>query len=65
MRAEADAAAVLREVFKLKNVRRATGKLGGFTTVEHEVGGVLVPHYLDSSSTEQVVPLSLTLEYDA
>jgi cytochrome P450 len=58
-------AAVLRQVFKLKNVRRARGKLGGFTTVEHDLAGLKVPHYLDSSSTEQPVPLSLTLEYDA
>jgi cytochrome P450 len=57
-------AAILREVFKLKNVRRARGKLGGFTTVEHPLAGLEVPRYLDSSSAEQPLPLSLTLEYD-
>jgi hypothetical protein len=58
-------AAVLREVFKLKNVRRARGKLGGFTVVEHNLAGLQSPRYLDASSTEQPVPTSLTLEYDA
>ena len=58
-------AATLREVFKLKNVRKAPGKLGQFTIVEHEVGGVPMKHYLDSSARESPIPTSLTLEYDA
>lgn len=57
-------AATLREVFKLKNVRRAPGKQGRLTFVESEVGGVKLKRYLDASSRESVVPTSLTLHYD-
>jgi len=58
-------AATLREVFKLKNVRRAPGKLGKFTIVEHDLAGIKMRHYLDSSAKESPIPTSLTLEYDA
>lgn len=57
-------AATLREVFKLKNVRRAPGKQGVFTTVEQNIAGVKVTKYLDASSRESAVPTSLTLHYD-
>ncbi|KAI9659982.1 MAG: hypothetical protein M1821_001334 [Bathelium mastoideum] len=58
-------AATLREVFKLKNLRRAPGKLGRFTVVEQDLAGIKMRHYLDSSSKESPIPTSLTLEYDA
>ncbi|KAK6220734.1 hypothetical protein LQW54_001925 [Pestalotiopsis sp. IQ-011] len=58
-------AATLREVFRLKNVRRAPGKLGRFTIVEHDLAGIKMRHYLDSSSKESPIPTSLTLYYDA
>jgi hypothetical protein len=58
-------AATLREVFKLKNVRRAPGKLGRFTIVQHDLSGIKLQHYLDSTSKESPIPTSLTLEYDA
>lgn len=58
-------AATLREVFKLKNVRRAPGKLGIFSIVEHDLAGIKMRHYLDSSSKESAIPTSLTLYYDA
>ncbi|ORY58531.1 heme peroxidase [Pseudomassariella vexata] len=58
-------AATLREVFKLKNLRRAKGKLGRFTVVEHDLAGIKMRHYLDSGSKESPIPTSLTLEYDA
>jgi hypothetical protein len=59
--------AILREVFKLKNIRKAKGKLGVFTTVERSVttDGIKIKSYLDSSSKESAFPTSLTLEYDA
>ncbi|CAI6334735.1 unnamed protein product [Periconia digitata] len=57
-------AATLREVFKLKNVRRAPGKQGRFTITEHEVAGVKMRHYLDSNAKESPIPTSLTLHYD-
>jgi cytochrome P450 len=58
-------AATLREVFKLKNIRRAPGKLGRFSIVEHDLAGIKMRHYLDSSSKESPIPTSLTIEYDA
>jgi len=60
----ASLAATLKEVFKLKNVRRANGKLGKFSIVEHDLAGVKMRHYLDSSSKESPIPTSLTLDYD-
>jgi len=58
-------AATLREVFKLKNVRRAPGKPGRFAIVELEIaGGVKMRHYLDASARESPIPTSLTLHYD-
>ena len=57
-------AATLREVFKLKNLRRAPGKQGRFSVVEHHLAGIKMRHYLDASSGESPIPTSLTLEYD-
>ena len=57
-------AATLREVFKLKNIRRAPGKLGRFSIVEHHLAGIKTRQYLDASSRESPIPTSLTLEYD-
>jgi hypothetical protein len=56
--------ATLREVFKLKNLRRAPGKQGRFAMTEHDVAGIKMRHYLDASSRESPIPTSLTLEYD-
>lgn len=60
----ASLAATLREVFKLKNVRKAQGKLGRFSIVEHEFGGVKMKKYLDANAKESPIPTTLTLEYD-
>ncbi|KAL9091432.1 MAG: hypothetical protein Q9165_004818 [Trypethelium subeluteriae] len=57
-------AATLREVFKLKNLRRASGKEGQFTVVEHHLAGIRMRQYLDSNARESPIPTSLTLEYD-
>lgn len=57
-------AATLREVFKLKNVRRATGTQGHFSTVYHEFAGVKMRVYLDANAKESPIPTTLTLEYD-
>jgi cytochrome P450 len=58
-------AATLREVFKLKNIRRAPGKQGQLWYAERDLDGVKMKYYLDSSSKESPIPTSLTLEYDA
>jgi hypothetical protein len=58
-------AATLREVFRLKNVRRAPTRQGRFTITEHEIaGGVKMRHYLDGSSRESPIPTNLVLHYD-
>lgn len=57
-------AATLREVFKLKNLRRAPGRQGHFSVVEHEFAGVKMRQYLDPNSNESPIPSTLTLEYD-
>ncbi|KAF3937809.1 hypothetical protein ABW19_dt0206209 [Dactylella cylindrospora] len=61
----ASLAATLREVFKLKNIGKAPGKLGNFTTVQHDVAGLKFKYYLDDNSKESPVPTSLTLLYDS
>jgi cytochrome P450 len=58
-------AATLKEVFKLKNIRRASGKHGYFSVVEHEFAGVKMRQYLDANAKESPIPTTLTLEYDA
>jgi hypothetical protein len=60
----ASLAATLREVFKLKNIRRAPGKQGHFTIVEHTLAGVKMRKYLDANAKESPIPSTLTLEYD-
>jgi len=57
-------AATLREVFKLRNIRRAPGKQGKFTKTEHKLAGVSMRHYLDANSKESPIPTSLRLHYD-
>lgn len=57
-------AATLREVFKLKNVRRAPGNQGKFHIVEHEIGGTNARLYLDGSAKESPIPTTLVIEYD-
>ena len=56
--------ATLKEVFKLKNLRRAPGKQGGFSTVEHQFAGVNMRVYLDANSKENPIPTTMTLLYD-
>jgi cytochrome P450 len=60
----ASLAATLKEVFKLKNIRRASGKHGYFSVVEHEFAGVKMRQYLDANAKESPIPTTLTLEYD-
>jgi hypothetical protein len=57
-------AATLKEIFKLKNLRRAPGRQGHFTFVHHEFAGVKMRQYLDGNAKESLIPTTLTLEYD-
>jgi cytochrome P450 len=61
----ASLAATLKEVFKLKNLRRAPGPQGYFTVIEREFAGVTLRYYLDANAHESPVPTTLTLQYDA
>ena len=54
----------LKEVFRLKNLRRAPGRQGHFSTVGHQVAGVNMRAYLDANSQESPIPMSLRLIYD-
>lgn len=57
-------AAMLKEVFKLKNITRANGQQGHFTVVEHEFAGVKMRKYLDRNAKESLIPTALSLGYD-
>ena len=57
-------AATLKEVFRLKNVRRAEGRLGRFSVLEHDIAGVKAKVYLDANSKETPIPTTLHLLYD-
>lgn len=57
-------AAILKEVFKLKNLRGAPGRQGHLSAVEEELAGVKMRKYLDPNSRESPFPTTLTLEYD-
>ncbi|ETN41473.1 uncharacterized protein HMPREF1541_03409 [Cyphellophora europaea CBS 101466] len=54
----------LKEVFRLKNLRRAPGRQGNFSTLNHHVAGVNMRVYLDANSNESPIPTTLTLLYD-
>lgn len=54
----------LKEVFRLKNLRRAPGRAGYFSTLEHQVAGVNMRVYLDATSRESTIPTTLTLVYN-
>jgi len=57
-------ASTLKEVFKLKNIRRASGARGQFSTIDHVVAGVKMRMYLDANSKESPIPTTLNIEYD-
>jgi cytochrome P450 len=59
---------MLREVFLLKNIRRAQGQAGTFIKVHQDLGhdfdAARVYLYLDSACREGPVPSSMVIEYD-
>ena len=57
-------AATLKEVFKLKNLRRADGRQGHFSKTYTTLAGVKMTKYLDANSNESPIPTTLVLEYD-
>lgn len=57
-------ASILKEVFRLKNVRRAPTTAGQFVSVSHVVSGVTLKKYIDGNAKESPVPTTLTLLYE-
>ncbi|BGP41764.1 hypothetical protein JCM10449v2_005755 [Rhodotorula kratochvilovae] len=55
----------MKQVFKLKNIRRAPGKAGQLVRFHHEVGGTPCPVYLSAQQTIWPLPVSLSVVYDA
>lgn len=56
---------MIKEVFKLKNLRRAAGRAGHFTRITEDLNGSKAHLYLDSNSTEVPFPSSLAVMYNA
>jgi cytochrome P450 len=56
--------ATLKEVFRLKSLRRAEGKLGRFSVIEQDIAGVKAKIYLDANAKESPIPTTLHLLYD-
>src|SRR5205823_1889054 len=48
--------ATLKEVFRLKNLRRAEGRLGRFSVVDQDIAGVRAKIYLDANAKETPIP---------
>ncbi len=57
-------AATLKEVFKLKGIRRAHDARGRFSTIDRETAGVKMRVYLDANAKESPIPTTLNIEYD-
>ncbi|CAD6909860.1 unnamed protein product, partial [Tilletia caries] len=58
-------AAMLKEIFKLPNLRRTPGRQGSFVQVSESVADGIMSHlFLDSHSRELPLPTSLVLEFD-
>ncbi|GAA5921037.1 hypothetical protein JCM1841_005069 [Sporobolomyces salmonicolor] len=55
---------MIKQVFKLPNVRRAPGKAGQLQRFHQEVGGTSCPVYLSANSTIWPLPVSLSIVYD-
>ncbi|CAD6928997.1 unnamed protein product [Tilletia controversa] len=59
-------AGMLKEIFKLPNVRRAPGRPGSFVRVTEDVAeGITTSLYLDTFCRESPLPTSFRLEFDS
>ncbi|EPQ26740.1 uncharacterized protein PFL1_05719 [Pseudozyma flocculosa PF-1] len=54
---------ILRQVFRLKGLRRVTGKAGMLARTTDRVGGIPTSLYLDRNAAERTYPASMLLEY--
>ncbi|KAK4702162.1 linoleate 10R-lipoxygenase, partial [Phenoliferia sp. Uapishka_3] len=57
--------AMIREVFKLKNLRRAPGSPGVLNRFHAEIANTPVPIYISPQSTLTPFPVTLSIVYDA
>ncbi|KAK4699084.1 hypothetical protein P7C70_g7182, partial [Phenoliferia sp. Uapishka_3] len=57
--------AMVREVFKLKNVRRAVGPAGQLYRFKQDFAGTPTPTYITAQATLTPFPVSLSVVYDA
>jgi len=55
----------LREVMKLKDLRRAPGKAGHSISISHNFVGTDIDIYLTANSTHFAFPTSMSIQYDA
>lgn len=55
---------MVKQVFSLKNVRRAPGKAGELVRFHQELGGTPCPVYLSENQTMWPLPVSLSIVYD-
>ncbi|KAN0062754.1 hypothetical protein ACQY0O_004949 [Thecaphora frezii] len=56
---------IVKEIFRLKNLRRAAGKAGELTKMTEEVGGTPVHLYLDRNWGESPIPTSMVVEFES
>jgi len=55
---------MVKQVFRLKNVRRAPGKAGRLVRFHQELGGTPCPVYLSENQGLWPLPVSLSIVYD-
>ncbi|KAI8589889.1 linoleate diol synthase [Geranomyces variabilis] len=58
-------ATMMKEIFKLKNIRRAPGRAGRLARISEDLAGIDAKLYLDRNCTETPIPTSMRIEYDA
>ncbi|KAL9931992.1 hypothetical protein V8E36_009053 [Tilletia maclaganii] len=59
-------AGMIKEIFKLPNIRRAPGRAGSFVRVTEDIAdGVSIHFYLDSFCRESPIPTSFVIEFDS
>ncbi|KAJ3035169.1 hypothetical protein HDV00_004291 [Rhizophlyctis rosea] len=57
-------ATMIKQIFRLKNLRRAPGPAGRLDRIIEDLGGATGRLYLDPNCAETPIPLSLRVEYD-
>ncbi|KAJ3150057.1 hypothetical protein HDU86_006781 [Geranomyces michiganensis] len=58
-------ATMMKEIFKLKNIRRAPGRAGHLAKISEDLAGIDAKLYLDRNCSETPIPTSMRVEFDA